>query len=176
VTIGAPPILKEREANVAANYFLKFTPEIQGESLQDGHEGEIEILSFSWGVTQAGGYSYGQGGTSAKANLQDLSVSFRMCPASPKLMQNCASGKHLDSALLTCLEASGESAEKYLEITLTDVVISSYQTGGSGDDKPIESMTLNFAQIKKEYFKQDDKGVLTSAATGQWNQQTAKAE
>jgi len=157
---------------MAANYFLKFTPEIKGESQQEGNKDEIEILSFSWGVSQAGGYSFGSGGTSAKANLQDLSVSFRMNPASPKLMQYCASGKHLDSALLTCFEA-GETPQKYLEVTMTDVIISSYQTGGSGDDKPIDSMSLNFAQIKKEYFKQDDKGAVTSAATGQWNQQTA---
>lgn len=160
---------------MAANYFLKFDPEIKGESQQTGYEGQIEILSFSWGVTQAGGFSYGSGGTSAKANLQDLALSFRMSPASPKLMQYCASGKHLTTAVLTCLEASGDTAEKYLEITLTDVVISSYQTGGSGDDKPIDSMTLNFAQVKKEYFKQGDDGVVTSAATGQWNQQTASA-
>jgi len=157
---------------MAANIFLKFAPEIKGESKQTGYEDQIEILSYSWGVSQAGGYSYGQGGTSAKANLQDLSVSFRQCPASPKVMQYCASGKHLDTATLTCLEAS-ETPEKYQEITLTDVIISSYQSGGSGDDKPIESMTLNFAQLKQEYFKQDDKGVVTSAATGQWNQQTA---
>jgi len=95
-----------------------------------------------------------------------------MNPASPKLMQYCASGKHLDSAVLSCLEGS-ETQQKYLEVTLTDVVISSYQTGGSGDDKPIDSMSLNFAKIKKEYFKQDDKGVLTSAATGTWDQQKA---
>jgi type VI secretion system secreted protein Hcp len=157
---------------MAANYFLKFTPEIKGESKQTGYEDQIEILSFSWGVSQAGGYSYGTGGTSAKANVQDLSLSFRMCPASPDLMQYCASGKHLDSAVLTCLEA-GTTPQKYLEITLTDVVISSYQTGGSGDDKPIDSMTLNFAKVKKEYFKQDDKGIATSAGTGTWNQQTA---
>jgi len=157
---------------MAANYYLKFDPEIKGESPQSGFEGQIEILSYSWGVTQAGGYSYGTGGTSAKSNLHDLSVSFRMNPASPKLMQYCASGKHLDSAVLSCLEGS-ETQQKYLEVTLTDVVISSYQTGGSGDDKPIDSMSLNFAKIKKEYFKQDDKGVLTSAATGTWDQQKA---
>lgn len=160
---------------MAANYFLKFDPEIKGESKQSGYEDQIEILSFSWGVSQAGGYSYGSGGTSAKANLGDLSLSFRMCPASPKLMQYCASGKHIDTATLTCLEASGDKAEKYLEITLTDVVISGYQTGGSGDDKPIESMTLNFAKVKQEYFKQDDKGIVTSAATGSWDQQAATA-
>jgi len=160
---------------VPANYFLKFDPEVKGESQQTEYEDQIEILSYSWGVTQAGGFSYGSGGTSAKSNLQDLSVSFRMCPASPKLMQYCANGKHLVTATLTCLEA-GETPQKYQEITLTDVVVSSYQTGGSGDDKPIESMTLNFAQIKQEYFEQSDQGVATSAATGQWNQQTASSE
>jgi type VI secretion system secreted protein Hcp len=165
----------EKGRDMAANFFLKFQPEIAGESLQSGYEGQIEILSYSWGVTQAGGYSYGSGGTAAKANVQDLSVSFRMNPASPKLMQYCATGKHLDSATLDCLEAS-ETPQKYLEITLTDVVVSSYQTGGSGDDKPIESMTLNFAKIKQEYFKQDDNGSVTSAATGTWDQQKATAK
>jgi len=160
---------------MAANFFLKFDPEIRGESQQTGHDGEIEILSYSWGVTQSGGYSYGSGGTAAKANVQDLSVSFRMCPASPKLMQNCDTGKHLDKATLACLEAS-ESPEKYHEMVMTDVVISSYQTGGSGDDKPIESMTLNFAKIEQEYFKQDDKGVVTSAAKGTWDQQKATSK
>ena len=157
---------------MAANYFLKFDPEIKGESQQTGYEGQVEILSYSWGLTQTGGFSYGTGGTSAKADLQDLSVTFRICPASPKFMQYCATGKHLASAVLTCLEAS-ETPQKYLEITLTDVVISSFQTGGSGTDKPIESMSLNFAQVKKEYFRQDDAGMVTSAGTGSWNQQTA---
>ena len=40
----------------AANIFLKFEPEIKGESMQTGYDGQIEILSYSWGVTQAGGY------------------------------------------------------------------------------------------------------------------------
>lgn len=157
---------------MAANYFLKFDPEIKGESQQDGYAGQIEILSFSWGVSQSGGFSYGSGGTSAAANLQDLSVSFRHGPASPKLMLHCATGKHLTSAVLTCLKSAGDKAEKYLEITLTDVVISSYQTGGSGDDMPIESMSLNFAEIKEEYFVQKDDGSVVSAGSGQFNQQT----
>jgi len=161
---------------MAANVFLKFTPEEKGESKQAGYEGQIEILSFSWGVSQAAGFSYGEGGGVSKANVQDLSVSFRQNPSSPKLMQSCALGKHYDDALLTCLKAAGEGQEKYLEITLTDVIISSYQTGGSGDDIPIESLSLNFAKVKEEYFKQDDKGVTKSAAIGQYNQQTGKKD
>jgi type VI secretion system secreted protein Hcp len=156
-----------------ANFFLKFTPDdgIKGESLQEGYTDQIEILSYSWGVTQAGGYGYGQGGGVSKATIHDMSVQFRMNPASPKLMEFSATGVHLDSALFTALEA-GTTPQKYLEITLTDVVISGYQTGGSGDNKPIESMTLNFAKVKQEYFKQNDKGVASSAGTGTYNQQT----
>jgi type VI secretion system secreted protein Hcp len=155
---------------MAANYFLKFTPDVPGESTQQGFEGQIEILSFSWGVSQAGGFSYGGGGGVAQANVQDLSVSFRQNKSSPKLMEACASGKHYDEAKLTCLRAAGDKAEKYLEITLTDVIISSYQTGGSGDEFPIEQLSLNFAKVKQEFFTQDDKGVSKSAGTGSWDQ------
>ena len=161
---------------MAANYFLKFTPEVKGESKQSEFVDQIEVLSFSWGVSQAGGYSYGSGGTAAKANLQDLSLSFRQCAASPVLMQGCATGKHYDTAVLSCLKSTGDKQQKYLEITLTDVVVSSYQTGGSGDDMPIESITLNFAKVVEGFYKQDDKGIMTLAETGTWNQQTATAE
>ena len=159
---------------MAANYFLKFTPEVEGESKQDGVEKQIEIYSFSWGVSQAGGYAYGSGGGVSKANVQDLSLTFRQCAASAKLMEACASGKHYDSAMLTCFKAAGDKQAKYLEIDLTDVVVSSYQTGGSGDDMPIEAVTLNFAKVKQEYFEQDDKGGTVSKGSGSWNQATAK--
>lgn len=161
---------------MAANVFFKLTPEEKGESLQKGYEGQIEVLSWSWGVSNAAGYSYGEGGGVSKANMQDLTISYRMCPASPKLMQSCALGKHYDEALLTMLKAAGEGQEKYLEVKLTDVIISSYQTGGSGDDIAIESASFNFAKVKVEYFKQDDKGVTKSAASGSYNQQTGKKE
>ena len=158
---------------MAANVFLKCTPDLPGESTQKGYEKQIEVLSFSMGASQAGGFAYGDGGGVAKANMQDLSISFRMCSASPKFMQYCASGKHLDTAVLTCLKAGGDEAAKFLVITLTDVMVSSYQTGGSGDDMPIDSVSLNYAKIEKEYFKQDDKGTPTSAGKGTWDQRKA---
>lgn len=156
---------------MAANFFLKIG-DIQGEATQTEFDGQIEVVTFSWGVSQPGGFSYAGGGGVAQANLHDLTISFRMCSASPKLMEACASGKHFDDAVLTCLRSAGDKAEKYLEITLTDVLISTYQTGGSGDEFPIETIGLNFAQIKEEFFKQNDQGVSESAGTGQWNQLT----
>ncbi len=161
---------------MAANYFVKLTPEIKAESSQEEFVGQLEVLSFSYGVSQSGGFSFGSGGGVAAANCQDLSVSFRQCAASPKLMEACASGKHFDDLKLTCLRAAGDKQEKYLEVTLTDVVVSSYQSGGSGDDMPIESASFNYVKIKMEYYKQDDKGIATSAATGQWDQAKKSAK
>jgi type VI secretion system secreted protein Hcp len=156
-----------------ASIFLKFEPEIKGESSQKGYENQIEVLDFRFGVAQPGGFMFAKGGTKVQSQLEDLAITFRMCSASPKLMQYCASGKHLDKATLTALKAAGDKPAKYLEINLTDVVVSSYRTGGSSqDDVPQETITLNFAQIDKEYFSTDNKGVATSAGKGTWNQQT----
>jgi len=159
---------------MAANIFLKFDPDtdLQGESTQEGFEDQIEILSFSWGVSQAGGFSYGTGGGVSKANVQDLSLSFRQNAASPAIMEKCATGDHLDGATLTCLKAGG-TQEVYMTVELTDVVISSYQTGGSGDDMPIESMSLNFAKVVQKYQEQDADGKSVEKGTGTWNQLTA---
>ncbi|CAN5802874.1 type VI secretion system receptor/chaperone Hcp [soil metagenome] len=157
---------------MAANFFLKIG-DISGEATQSGFDGQIEVLNYNWAVSQPGGFSYAGGGGVAQANIHDLTISFRMCSASPKFMEACASGKHFDDAVLTCLRAAGDQAEKYLEITLTDVMIASYQTGAGGDEFPVETIGLNFAQIKEEYFKQNDQGVAESAGSGQWNQLTS---
>jgi type VI secretion system secreted protein Hcp len=157
-----------------ANIFLKFEPDdgLKGESTQSGFEDQIEILSYSWGVSQAGGFAYGTGGGVSKANVHDISLSMRQCAASPVVMENCASGKHLDKATLSCLKAGG-SQELYLTIELEDVLISSYQTGGSGDDIGIESLSLNFSKVTVKYLEQSTDGQTVEKGTGTWNQLTA---
>jgi len=93
----------------------------------------------------------------------------RIAKAHAVLFQRQASDQgHVDRC-----EAAGDKAAKYLEINLTDVVVSSYRTGaGVNDDVPHETITLNFSKIEKEYFSTDNKGVATSAGKGTWNFQT----
>jgi hypothetical protein len=54
-------------------------------SLDDKHKDEIEVLSFSWGVANAGVVSAGSGGGSGKATFQDLSIVHNVDKASPLL-------------------------------------------------------------------------------------------
>src|SRR5512141_1338481 len=124
---------------MAVDYFLKIDG-ADGESMQEGHENEIDLQSWSWGETQSGSFSEGGGGGAGKVSMQDFHFVMKVNQASPKLMCNCATGEHFEKAMLTCRKAGGK-AEEYLKIKFTDLIVSSYQTGGSsGDDIPLDQI------------------------------------
>jgi type VI secretion system secreted protein Hcp len=129
--------------------FLKIEG-VDGESADKDHKGEIEIHSFSWGETQAGGQVGGGGGT-GKVSAQDFNFTMPLSKASPALFVKCATGAHIPSAQLTCRKAGGEGVE-FLKIKLSDVLVSSYQTGGSSDDDfPADQLSINFARLDFVY-------------------------
>jgi len=53
---------------MAVDMFLKID-DIEGESVDDVHAGEIDILSWSWGMSQSGTTHTGPGGGAGKVNL-----------------------------------------------------------------------------------------------------------
>jgi type VI secretion system secreted protein Hcp len=124
---------------------------IRGESTDKGHPDEIEIDSFSWGVTQTGtAGGGGSGGGAGRAVSQDFHFSAPLTKASPNLMLACATGRHFPAALLTCRKAGGTSQVEFLKIKLTDVLVSSYTVGGSPNgDAPVpeDQFSLNFVKI-----------------------------
>lgn len=150
------------------DYFLKIK-DIEGESSDSKHKNEIDIESWSWGETNSGSHSYGGGGGAGKVSMQDFSFAMRVNKASPKLLLACASGQHIKEALLTCRKA-GKEQQEYLKVKFTDLLVSSYQTGGSnGDVVPIDQIGLNFAKIEYEYYPQKDDGTLGSKVPVHWN-------
>ena len=161
-----PAILAADAASV--DYFL-IIDGIEGESRAEGHEGQIEIFSFSWGLSNTGSMAAGGGGGAGKVQIQDFHFTKAMSKASPKLFEACATGKHMKEAVLVARKA-GEKPVEYLKITMTDVLITSYQTGGSaGDIVPIDSFSLNFAKIKYEYTPQKEDGTLDSPIVGTYD-------
>src|SRR5919107_4929280 len=142
---------------MAVDMFLKIT-DVKGESKDKTHKEEIEIESFSWGATQQGASSHGSGAGAGKVSMQDFHFVMRNNAASPTLFLFCANGKHLKEAKLTCRKAGGKQ-ENFLVVTMSDVLISSYQTGGSGaGEVPMDQISLNYSKIAIEYFAQDTKG------------------
>lgn len=147
-------------AFAAADYFLKIEG-VDGESTDAKHKGQIEIDSFSWGVSNSGSMAAGGGGGAGKASFSDLHFTKTVDKSSPKLMEAVATGEHLRSVDLVVRKAGGEQLE-YYKIELQDVVISGYSTTGSSGEAPTESISLNFSKIVFEYTPQNADG--TAAA------------
>ncbi len=145
-----------------ADYFLKIDG-IPGESPDAKHKDEIQLESWSWGESQTGSHAGGGGGGSGKVAMQDFRFSMKVNKASPVLFLNCAQGSHIKKAELVCRKAGGKQ-EEYMKIYFTDLLISSFQTGGSagGDAIPNEEISFNFTTIKYEYSPQKADGSLGS--------------
>ncbi len=146
-----------------ADYFLKLKG-IDGESQDDKHKGEIDLESWSWGETQTGTHAGGGGGGAGKISMQDFHFVMRVNKASPKLFLACASGEHIPEAVLTCRKAGGNQ-EEYLKVKMTDLLVSSFQTGGAASSGivPTDQISLNFSKIEFEYKEQKPDGTLGGA-------------
>jgi type VI secretion system secreted protein Hcp len=151
------------------DYFLKIEG-IDGESSDGTHKGEIDIESWSWGASQTGSHSAGGGGGAGKVSVQDFHFVMRMNKASPKLMLACATGEHLKKATLVMRKA-GKQQQEYATFVMTDLLVSSYQTGGSakGDIVPLEQISLNYSKIEFEYKEQKPDGTLGGKVSAGWN-------
>lgn len=152
----------------AVDYFLKLDG-VKGESTDEKYKDEIDVLSWSWGENNASSFGTGGGGGSGKVSMQDLHFTMKASKASPVLMLSCATGKHLAKAELIARKAGG-SQEGYFSIKLTDVLVSSYQTGGSaGDVVPVDQISLSFNKFEMEYKPQDAKGGVGSPVKAGWD-------
>lgn len=151
------------------DYFLKIDT-IEGESQDHKHKAEIDLESWSWGASNAGTHAGGGGGGAGKVSMQDFHFVMKNNKSSPKLMLACASGQHIPKAVLTCRKAGGEQ-EEFLKVTMSDLLVSSYQTGGSGqgDIVPTDQISLNFSKIEFEYKEQKPDGTLGGAVKSGWD-------
>ena len=121
---------------------------IDGEAQDQSHQNEIEILSFSFGVSNMGSGDVGLGSGSSRASLSDLSVMKHVDKASPGLFLACCTGKHLPTATLSVRKAGGDAPVEYLKYDLTEVYVSSVQTSGS--DGGGIATEFNFPQLLED--------------------------
>lgn len=139
--------------------------DIKGESTDAKHKDEIEVLSFSWGVTNPsspGGA--GGGGGAGRATFNDLSIVHRIDKATPKLLEACATGKHLPEATITHRKA-GKGQLDYLIVKMSDVTITAVVHGGStgNSEAGTETVAMAFAKVALDYKPQKADGSLDTA-------------
>lgn len=154
---------------MAVDMFLEIKGEIEGESQDAKHKKSIDVLAWSWGMSQSGSFHVGGGGGSGKANFQDISVTKWIDNASAILMLYCANGDHFTDAKLTVRKA-GKKPLEYLIVEMKDVLVTSVSTGGSGgEDKLTENISLNFRACKVTYKEQKKDGTAGPEKIFQWN-------
>lgn len=156
---------------MAVDMFLNLGKTIAGETQDSAQKGagDIDVLAWSWGASNAGSFHAGGGGGAGKANFQDISITKYLDKSSPAILIALAKGSHIPTATLLVRKA-GEGQQKYLEVTMNKVLVTSVSTGGSGgEDRLTENVTLNFAEMKLEYFLQNEKGVTASGGVFDWD-------
>ena len=117
--------------------FMKL-PGIQGESTSPGHSGWIDLVGFSWGVSQGGSMGYGSGGGEGKQTFHDLSFTHKVDKASPEIFHALTSGKHFPTVTI---DNNGQ------HIDLQDVMITSAQKSGMGSaNGERETVKLSFVR------------------------------
>jgi type VI secretion system secreted protein Hcp len=135
---------------MAVDMFLKLD-KINGEARDAEHKDEIDVLAWSWGLSQSGS---GAG----KANFQDISITKWVDKSSVTLIEHVATGTHIAKAKLVVRKAGGKPLE-YIIIEMEDLIVSSVSTGGSGgEDRLTENISLNFAEVKVSYVPQNKTG------------------
>jgi type VI secretion system secreted protein Hcp len=153
---------------MAVDMFLKLDG-VEGEAQDSKHKNEIDVLAWSWGMSQSGSMHVGGGGGSGKVSVQDLHITKYVDKSSPVLIRRCCDGKHLTEALLTVRKAGGDAVE-YTKLKMTDVLISSVSSGGSGgEDRLTVNVTLNFAKFEVIYTPQSQSGTPAAEVIQKWN-------
>ena len=158
---------------MAIDTHIKFDG-VEGESTHTDHKGEIEILSWAWGVNNinTGGTS-GGGSGKGKATPGDFHFTHMYDKASPVLAKKCAQGMHFKDVVLTARK-SGEGQKDFLKVTMKEVFISSVQNSGSSGGDLMESVAMSYAEVEFAYKAQDDKGALGGEVKFAWNNKTTK--
>jgi len=156
---------------MSGDMFLKLG-DIKGESKVDGHLGEIELMSWSWGATQSGSTRGISGLTAGKVNVQDLTFTKLLDTATPNHIGAVCSGQAYPTATLICEKSSGNGKKpvQYLKISMKDVLISSYAVGGSGgSDTHTETITLNFGAVQTAYTPMKPDGTPDATIQSGWD-------
>jgi type VI secretion system secreted protein Hcp len=156
---------------MAMDMFIKFEPDVPGESQDSAHKDEIDVLAWSWGASNSGSAHSGGGAGSGKVNVQDLSFTKYVDKASPDLLQKVCDGTHFTKATLIVRKAGGTSPLEYLTITMGEkVFVTSASTGGSGgEDRLTENVTLSFATVQVDYKEQTADGGVGATPSAGWN-------
>jgi type VI secretion system secreted protein Hcp len=145
--------------------------DIKGESQDEKHKDEIDLLTFDWSVENGGSMSRGGGGGTGKATFADIVFTHHVDKASPALWKACAIGEHIKDGTLTASK-SGKGPQDFLTMKLSDVIVTRVAksaTGGKGNAEIVETVKMQAANVEVEYKPQKADGSLDAGVQFKFN-------
>jgi type VI secretion system secreted protein Hcp len=154
---------------MAVDYFLTLDG-IQGESEDEKHKNDIQILSWSWGGSQTSSVA-GTGGSGAgKVSLSDFSVMTYFDKSTPKVFKSICAGTHVKTGTMNAIK-SGSDGKPYLKVDFKELFVTSLQISGSSE-VPSVSISFSYNEIKIDYSTQNEQGNVTSTGAVTMNTKT----
>jgi type VI secretion system secreted protein Hcp len=139
---------------------------IQGESLSSAHLNEIEVDSFSWGVSNSAVNTQSGGIKGGKVSMKEITVTKNFDKSSPGVLKAVAAGQVFKTAKISWSKSTGgKRPEDFVVIVLTGVLITSVVQNSerTGEGMGTETITLAYDKISMDYKWQDKTGLLISA-------------
>lgn len=154
---------------LAGSLFLKLE-KINGESTAKGHEKELEVDSWQFGMGRSSGPSAGASRAPTRVCISDMTVTRQLDSASPAIMNGILIGLNIANAKLTYVD-NGEEPQDRMTIEMTGVLLNSYSVS-SGGDRPYESVGFSFATANVKYIPQKPDGSPGTPTTASINRAT----
>jgi type VI secretion system secreted protein Hcp len=143
----------------ASDVFLSVTTKragkIKGESRTDGHEDDIEVRNWSWGVDASS--AWGSGQATARRQYAQLVVAKQVDSASTGLLAALASNDEVSEAKLTMRKAGGDVLDYYV-MTLAGARVVSVAVAVDVDGVTTERVSFSYTSIDIEYQRQASAG------------------
>ena len=167
--IAIPEITINPEPSSQSGYEVHLNlGSVQGESSSKAHPNEIEVISFSWGLSNSAVRS-AQGGTTkgGKVSINEITLSKHTDKSTPLLVNAVATCQTFPTATISLSKSTGgKKPEDYFIIKMNNAYISSLQLASpSGGALGTEMISLNFQKITMDYKMQNAMGILVSASS-----------
>ena len=147
-----------------AIYVKYSTPTINGGVTTQGYAKQFEVNSLQFGIGRGVGSPIG-GTTNREAttpSVSEIVMTKVLDEASGGLIKEAYSGAGKATAVISFVRTDGGGGVTYLEMTLSDVMLSGYSIS-SGGDKPTESISFNFTKIETKIIPQNADGTPGTA-------------
>ena len=148
--------------------YIKFDG-VDGESKAKGNEKWSDLMSFSQAIHKSGAGATGAARRRGTVLLDDIHCTKLLDKSSPKIAEAVCLGKVFPKVEIQVkVSTTNSGRETYYKYELKNVLVSSYNVSGGDQDKPVETFSLNFEEIKVTYTEMDEKGTKKGDVAYGW--------